>query len=115
MSGHTPGPWVVEVNNWGETSVKSANDEDLQEYPIEYYIAERIGGHVRGEDFTDFSEVQANARLMAAAPDLLEALEKGAVRLEANLNDERDMGRGSMTYLLEVFQEAITRAKGEQV
>jgi hypothetical protein len=70
----TPGPWVSETNQWGETSVKSANESDLAEWPVEYFIAEKIGGHVRGEDFTDFSEVYANAKLIASAPDLFWAL-----------------------------------------
>lgn len=78
-SKFTPGPWVAETNQWGETSVKSANEADITEWPVEYFIAEKVGGHVRGEDFTDFSEVHANSKLIAAAPDLLNSL-KDAVR-----------------------------------
>ncbi|MBP3934698.1 MAG: hypothetical protein J6D44_12645, partial [Pseudomonas sp.] len=51
--------------------------------------------------------------LIESTPDLLEALEKCIVRLEANLDDEKEMGRGSMTYLLETCSAAIARAKGE--
>lgn len=109
---HTPGPWVVDVNPWGETSVKSANAEDLQEWPIEYFIAEKIGGHVRGVDFGDFSEVEANADLIAAAPDLLAALENmiGAFdspiarrKLPSEFNEEA----------ISTARAAIARARGE--
>lgn len=74
-SKFTPGPWISETNQWGETSVKSANESDIAEWPVEYFIAEKVGGHVRGEDFTDFSEVHANAKLIAAAPCLLAAMQ----------------------------------------
>ncbi|WP_213881255.1 hypothetical protein [Pseudomonas sp. dw_358] len=87
---HTPGPWVVEVDTWGTTSVKSANEEDLQEWPIEYFLAEKIGGHIYGEDFGDFSEVQANAKLIAAAPDLLAALKQAHMALIGYLPQHRN-------------------------
>lgn len=56
---HTPGPWVVKPveNEQGGFDIDS-------EYG--YHIAETIGG-------LDYEE-EANARLIAAAPDLLEAL-----------------------------------------
>lgn len=73
MTKHTAGPWVVHEGD--EIDVRSANPADLAQAPIYYCIAENIGGHVYGENFDDYSEVEANARLIAAAPDLLEALE----------------------------------------
>lgn len=73
MSEHTPGPWIVHEGY--EIDVRSANPADLAEAPIYYCIAENIGGHVRGKNFDDYREVHANARLIAAAPDLLAALE----------------------------------------
>lgn len=55
----------------------------------------------------------ANAALISAAPDMLIALEKGITRLEACIEDARYMREGSMTYLLEVFKEAIAKARGD--
>lgn len=66
----TPGPWITHTDKWGELSVRSNNAEDAAEYAecgVFYELAERIGGHVRGDDFDDFSEVHANAQLIAAA------------------------------------------------
>lgn len=64
MSGHTPGPWTV-------TRVsKSTILKDL-------YVSaspERIARVVVPSTSKDIGEYEANARLIAAAPDLLEAL-----------------------------------------
>jgi len=68
---HTPGPWVIHKGD--EIDIRSANPADLAQAPIYFVIAENIGGHVHGEQFDDYSEVEANARLIAAAPDLLKA------------------------------------------
>ena len=59
MSKHTPGPWEQDTEDaeWGNSFVVNAGD---------WIIAEMIDG----EDETR----RANARLIAAAPDMLEAL-----------------------------------------
>ena len=61
---HTPGPWFVPTKSFGTL-----------------YVEARIGGgmlqEVAAVGPTEKSEQQeANARLISAAPDLLEALEK---------------------------------------
>lgn len=60
MSRHTPGPWTAE--GWNNTTVNAADGSTITAAP----------GGVRG---AKISEIQANARLIAAAPDLLAALE----------------------------------------
>lgn len=67
---HTPGPWALHSDEHG-IDIRSANPEDLAEAPLYYVIAADIGGHVRGDQFDDFSEVEANARLIVTSPDLL--------------------------------------------
>lgn len=58
MNKHTPGPWAVHHDpDWCQWSVHSAKPADLAETPVYYVLAERIGGHIRGETFDDFSEV----------------------------------------------------------
>jgi len=59
MTQHTPGPW--RVNDWGEP-------EYLDGMKAQYII------NAKGEDRTAVVFGQANARLIAAAPELLEAL-----------------------------------------
>ena len=67
----TPGPWSIEQDD-GRLSILAPAPHNLV-----YVIAERIGGQVRPDAngrFTDRSEVNANASLLLAAPDLYEAL-----------------------------------------
>ena len=62
MSGHTPGPWnVVDTHNQTQVSTKRDNG-----------TVKGIADIFDSRDGTP--EWQANARLIAAAPDLLEAL-----------------------------------------
>lgn len=101
MSKHTPGPWdfswQIQPNGCPTVGHKglmvcmvahSAKQEDQRETAL------------------------ANAALISAAPDMIEALEKAVLRIQANLGDERDMGPESMAYLLETFQAAIAKANG---
>lgn len=81
MIKHTPGPWEVEV-------VTSGKDE--------------VYARIKGVAFSDGikvgvykkklpEEAMANARLIAAAPKLLEACKDTARTLEAILNQECDI------------------------
>lgn len=102
MTKHTPGPWVVHEGD--EIDIRSANPADLAQAPIYYCIAENIGGHVHGENFDDYSEVEANARLIAAAPELLEALESFPGFL---------CGTESGDAWIDQMRAAIAKARGE--
>ncbi len=59
MQTHTPGPWLDELDPYLDTAFAVAKGEEKWKYPPR-----------RIED----AEVIANARLMAAAPELLNAL-----------------------------------------
>lgn len=68
MSKHTPGPWETQPLNKTEEAV--------------FIIGSNLGGLVGAAhpwpteiDNEDYSRVEANARLMAAAPELLAALQ----------------------------------------
>ena len=94
MSEHTPGPWMFECedvgtygsNFWLESE---AGEEIICESENEYQ-----GVLIKGNDFV------ANARLLAAAPDMLDALKAAAHVLP--LGEEYD-----------AVVEAIAKAKGE--
>lgn len=64
MSKHTPGPWRVETEE--TVSVRDRKDGSVATLG---WLSNRMAGPRRSSQ-----EVQANARLIAAAPELLEAL-----------------------------------------
>lgn len=72
---HTPGPWRVEAGTtliWG-----NCNPDDHSTRGMGYPIAEaRINPSGNWSTGPYADEGEANARLIAAAPDLLEALQK---------------------------------------
>lgn len=82
MSKHTPGPWFAGPDNY----IWRRHPTDLYQY----------GGGVAGDaplagvfaspsDWVNKFPVEANARLIAAAPELLEALER--LKIEVVLSD----------------------------
>lgn len=86
---HTPGPWVV--TGYDEEFQDQIN---IQNERLDYFVAAAL----------DCKAVVANARLIAAAPDLLEAL-------QALLADPgRDFIRSSAW---DKARAAITKATGE--
>lgn len=107
MSKHTPGPWKV-IRDGNDLSVRSANSRDTGKI-THLDIAENIGGLRPGPDFTDRSEAKANARLIAAAPELLAELE-----MLSNIVEGCGMATMPEVECRLVFaRAAITKAKGE--
>jgi hypothetical protein len=66
---HTPGPWLVTTN---QQAIKSLNGST---------IAQLVSPHVN----------DANARLIAAAPELLAALKEAAVYIQSFRDTEADI------------------------
>lgn len=93
MAEHTKGPWRVGVKNAGT---------DERTVDAEHYHVCTCHHHCVG---SIEKEMEANARLIAAAPDMLEALE----RLVANL----DEGDFVSTTRIDEASAAIAKAKGE--
>jgi hypothetical protein len=87
MDNHTPGPWSV--NDYGFI------DADGEEDAIEVITSSKRGTE------------EANLRLIAAAPDLLEALEFALPMVEHY--HERE-GASATLYIV---KRAIAKAKGE--
>ena len=95
---HTTGPWKV----LGGTIIETVKDERwICSVPEEPHY-----------------EVRANARLIAAAPELLEALEQA--RIAINVLDDSALGRhpeigySFKSELLNRIDTVIAKAKGEE-
>ena len=110
MSAHTPGPWWPNTNSVGSWEVRTRRDVDeadpRADYGTDYgaYVCTGIGDHT--EKRTRGNE-EANARLIAAAPDLLEALED----LIGNYKENKGAGLGIGPIMK--AKTAIAKAKGE--
>lgn len=109
MTQHTPGPWVI---------------SDAQIAPggiVGRYIAHKDGGMIAEAllncRVTRDADMEANARLIAAAPDLLAALRIAAdfmsIASDWNIDEAEINGEMKSTYdWLEVVQAAIAKATG---
>jgi len=105
MSKHTPGPWA---SNKYTTSVS---------VPLKAIDCERIGFSIVFVNGHREKEAAANARLIAAAPELLEVVQKFVAWSEA----ERDPSGTTFWQRVEMCREvdalahaAIAKATGEQ-
>ncbi|HEY4136462.1 MAG TPA: hypothetical protein VGO34_14755 [Alphaproteobacteria bacterium] len=83
VSKHTPGPWAIEHKNPFETFVRGAPNEEGSRY----VVAIVHPGHDNA--------TEANARLIAAAPDLLDAL-KAVVAVADRKTDVFDQARAAI-------------------
>lgn len=87
MSGHTPGPWVTGndfENSGGGFNVGAGHNVRSASTP-RVCVAHTARVFFGGEEYVSEDQAQANARLIAAAPDLLEAA-RGVQTLYAELN-----------------------------
>jgi hypothetical protein len=105
MSEHTPGPWVVLYSKKG--------------YP--YQICQLFIGENKGRNrvtrwasisFPGSIEGQANANLIAAAPELLEALKKATILAEYAVEGAY-YGPGAAEIIAQA-RAAIEKAEGKQ-
>jgi hypothetical protein len=98
MSKFTPGPWEVEF----------MADRDGDWFSIEAPMVGRSGtvaDTYNRDHVIEADEDRANARLMAAAPDLLEA----CMAMVATFHDHLDRDESSLA----MAREAIAKAIGE--
>lgn len=112
MSEHTPGPWIAPhfVNPNSKCQCRAILDEHYFGAIAEVFVDNGIESISEGgNDCPPIEEARANARLIAAAPDLLEACEALADFATHNatscpLPEEIEMARA-----------AIAKAKGSAV
>lgn len=113
---HTPGPWRVEEGTtliWGD-----CNPDDTTTYGMGYPIAEcrmtPSASWAKGPK--KYEEAEANARLIAAAPDLFEVATLFASSLEYLIALDRkkgdDEGASMKGITLNVVRAALAKAEG---
>lgn len=102
MSKHTPGPWTYEAVSQTVYGISEGGCNKT----VEPFMIANVRGWGHLQYLPNGAEIQdANGRLLAAAPDLLEALEN-IVALSQNHN----------CYEFEAYSkalDAIAKAKGE--
>ena len=104
MSKPTPGPWRYDY--------MSAYGRDI--YAGKKWIGQANGDHGNPESsFPSNSECNANARLIAAAPDLLEALEDMTARFERCCRYNGNADEEMLAESTKDAHAAIAKAKGE--
>lgn len=100
-AAHTPGPWGL-------------GDSDLHVSQMSVHFLHKDAKHsticrmVDSKHGMHWTEVYANARLIAAAPDLLAALEKFVGHFDGNVGDHH-----IEHYAIPEARAAIAKAKGE--
>ena len=115
MSKHTPGPWALRRDPGHFDSLTEITGGICgNTKPFRFTLEVSIGGD------TDIHTLEANARLIAAAPDLLEALEQ-TLQLAIDWEDEargtwQDEALGfshNDDPIIKKARAAIAKAKGE--
>lgn len=122
MSAHTPGPWVVvERETLDDGSVYPRHIiGGARELVVCYLESEFVAQQVDDSDAMfeavgDMRSKAANARLISAAPDMLEALEEinGCIEWSDHAQKWVLLGRFRTQPALEKVRAAIAKAKGK--
>lgn len=108
----TPGPWRV----WDETTVwQDSEPKDSSSYSLVKLLAEAYAGG-RGRDYISREEATANARLIAAAPDLLVALKEARdfiqIKRDQSLRCSDGISASEADARLQQMDAAIAKAEG---
>ena len=101
---HTPGPWeLTPTVHTGRKNIFGTAKN------LEYHVSTLVSG-----SRNDLAIFKANAHLIAAAPELLEALET-AERIIRDYVEEPELPEMcSMAETRDICQEAIAKAKGKE-
>lgn len=110
MSKHTPGPWKA---HFEDAYFVTGPDLGRVAMMMNLKGAHGLGGRRSG------NESAANARLIAAAPDLLEALQSVAMWAENQADGQSKGGHATFDLMMlreqrDIARAAIAKATGEQ-
>jgi hypothetical protein len=98
-SAHTPGPWLTTKSAIGTWHIHLQDGSTLAEV-----------GDGPFED--DKAQVEANALLIAAAPEMLEAIENQILNWEALMSGEWDGNHDSIRNTLRRLNAVVAKANG---
>ncbi len=121
MSAHTPGPWHFDKELSGEWS----DELDDMDYTKGYVRSIRAGDDARAPSICGTCDgcnpiTPENARLIAAAPDLLAALEEQVAEFDKRCAEYRSVGDEGIAAMAELHhgkrmdraRAAIAKARG---
>lgn len=109
MSAHTPGPWICEAG-YGNHGLRIDAEHGVALGHVRAFIP---SGEIRSgaEVQMRWEEGFANARLISAAPELLEALE-GMLALAEQMNDASDEGGQLLDARVDAAIAVIAKVRG---
>ena len=113
MSEHTPGPWMFELYE-PEKKTEVCTIAHVGDYRVGFETPGYPGGNYRD---SEFGHDEADARLMAAAPAMLEALEWISNLADKKHEEDeklRSDGARTLRRIIERADAAIALAKGER-
>jgi 3-oxoacyl-[acyl-carrier-protein] synthase III len=100
MSGHTPGPWNADYGDFAAYCSTGAEVCEVMR-----------GNHDNGTHIAD-DEMEANLRLLAAAPELLAACKIAANEIDAYIHAAPETTDPEMSEAARVLWCAIAKAEG---
>ena len=105
---HTPGPWAIAYMSQSDYTHLYITHDSQTRSQIIADLHCPVSINSEGETYSNENK-QANARLIAAAPELLEALEACERYIHATMSDDNLAG----IHEADFARAAIAKAKGE--
>ena len=108
---HTPGPWIISADPmhfYSLTTVIGGKESHQKNGPPQQMIVQ-VGG------FAEWQEAEANARLIAAAPDLLEAAQRFVEVMDESFDHPDTASEiDKLNKVADAARAAIAKAAGGQ-